>query len=76
MASPLLLTDGLSADEQARLFEPFVTTRAEGTGLGLALSRQIARDHHGELRAESVSPAEGGGARFTLTLPRHAVEGP
>lgn len=53
-----------------RLFEPFVTTRAEGTGLGLALSRQIARDHQGELRAESVPPAEGGGARFVLTLPR------
>jgi len=53
-----------------RLFEPFVTTRGEGTGLGLALSRQIARDHRGELRAESVPPAEGGGARFVLTLPR------
>ena len=59
-----------------RLFEPFVTTRPQGTGLGLALSRQIARDHHGDLRAESVPPAEGGGARFTLTLPRLPVESP
>ena len=58
-----------------RLFEPFETTRPDGTGLGLALSRQIARDHGGELRAESLAPAEGGGARFTLTLPRRLPDG-
>ena len=62
---------GIADDLLPRLFEPFVTTRPQGTGLGLALSRQIARDHHGDLRAESIAPADGGGARFTLTLPRH-----
>ena len=62
---------GIAEDLLPRLFEPFVTTRAEGTGLGLALSRKIVRDHHGDLCAESISPADGGGARFTLTLPRH-----
>jgi len=67
---------GISPELLPRLFEPFVTTRPQGTGLGLALSRQIARDHRGDLRAESVDPSEGGGARFTLTLPRHPGEGP
>lgn len=61
---------GIAPELLPRLFEPFVTTRASGTGLGLALSRQIALDHRGDLRAESVAAAEGGGARFTLTLPR------
>ncbi len=61
---------GIAPELLPRLFEPFVTTRAQGNGLGLALSRQIALDHHGELRAESVAQSEGGGARFTLTLPR------
>lgn len=61
---------GIAPDLLPRLFEPFVTTRAQGNGLGLALSRQIALDHNGELRAESLPASEGGGARFTLTLPR------
>lgn len=62
--------DGIADDLLPRLFEPFVTTRPQGTGLGLALSRQIALDHGGSLRADSVPASEGGGARFTLTLPR------
>jgi signal transduction histidine kinase len=60
---------GIADELLPRLFEPFVTTRPQGTGLGLALSRRIARDHRGDLVAESLPPAEGGGARFTLTLP-------
>lgn len=52
-------------EAMAHLFRPFNTTKATGTGLGLYVSRQIAREHGGELRAES-SP---GGARFSLTLP-------
>jgi len=50
------------------LFEPFVTTKGQGTGLGLAVARQILADHHGRLWHE---PAPGGGARFLLAL-RHA----
>jgi two-component system sensor histidine kinase HydH len=50
-----------------RLFDPLVSTRAKGTGLGLALSRRIAEAHGGALTAEN-HPA--GGARFTLSLPR------
>jgi signal transduction histidine kinase len=55
------------------LFRPFYTTRDGGTGLGLYLSRQIAKGHGGELSAKNL-PA--GGVRFTLTLPLdHRKEG-
>jgi len=55
-----------------RLFEPFFSTRPDGTGLGLAVSRQIAVSHDGRLTAET---AEGGGARFSLELPEASAEG-
>jgi PAS domain S-box-containing protein len=59
---------GLSAEERARIFEPFYTTKpvGEGTGLGLAVSSGIVRDHGGRLTVES---APGGGAAFTVELP-------
>jgi signal transduction histidine kinase len=62
---------GIPADRRSRLFEPFFTTKPRGTGLGLAVSRAIARAHGGELAAESP---QGGGARFALRLP--VEEGP
>jgi two-component system, NtrC family, sensor kinase len=58
---------GMPEEVRARLFEPFFTTRPRGTGLGLAVSRAIARAHGGELAA---SVPGGQGARFALTLPR------
>lgn len=57
---------GISPELQARLFEPFFTTRAEGTGLGLAIARGVARGHGGDISMES---APGAGSVFTLTLP-------
>lgn len=57
---------GIDAATQARLFEPFFTTRGEGTGLGLAIARGVARGHGGGLEVTS-SPGEG--AVFTLSLP-------
>ena len=48
------------------LFEPFFTTREEGTGLGLFLSAELARVLGGELR---YGERRGGGARFELRLP-------
>jgi signal transduction histidine kinase len=64
---------GIPSEKLASIFDPFVQvdsrlTRAQdGIGLGLAISRDLARGMGGELSAESV---EGAGSRFTLTLPR------
>ena len=57
---------GLPTEVQARLFEPFVSTKTGGTGLGLALTHQIIREHGGELRVESRPER---GATFTVVLP-------
>jgi signal transduction histidine kinase len=57
---------GLGERDPEELFEPFVTTKARGTGLGLAVSRQIAESLGGSLTLEN-SPQ--GGARCVLRLP-------
>jgi signal transduction histidine kinase len=57
---------GIPEELQARVFEPFFSTKATGTGLGLPLVREIALAHGGDLHLRS-SPA--GGACFTLSLP-------
>lgn len=69
---------GISAGQLERVFQPFVqvdtklTRTQEGVGLGLAISRDLARAMGGDLVAESI---EGVGSIFTLTLPR-ATGGP
>ncbi len=59
---------GIPAEVRGRIFEPFVTSKppGRGTGLGLFISRQIARDHRGRLEARSEVP----GTTFELVLPR------
>ncbi|MFC5742145.1 two-component system sensor histidine kinase NtrB [Dyella tabacisoli] len=56
---------GVPASMRDTLFEPLVSGRADGTGLGLALAREIAREHGGELRYASRS----GETVFSLYLP-------
>jgi C4-dicarboxylate-specific signal transduction histidine kinase len=60
---------GISAEAREQLFRPFFTTKANGTGLGLASSRAIAESHEGSLEIEDVA---GGGTRFCLRLPASA----
>ncbi len=57
---------GISPGEEEQIFEPFFSRRKDGTGLGLALTRQIALAHSGTLTAGN---REEGGAVFTLFLP-------
>ena len=57
---------GIPPEKLGDIFDPYFTTKAEGSGLGLWIAQQIAVAHGGDLRAEN---APGGGAVFTLTLP-------
>jgi PAS domain S-box-containing protein len=57
---------GLRGADVNRLFTPFYTTKAAGTGVGLSLSRSIIEAHGGQLWAE---PDDGSGATFRFTLP-------
>jgi signal transduction histidine kinase/pSer/pThr/pTyr-binding forkhead associated (FHA) protein len=58
---------GIPPEKLADIFRPFVSTKgARGTGLGLAVSRKILREHGGDIRVESM-PGEG--SRFTIRLP-------
>lgn len=63
---------GVDPEERERIFEPFYRSKAsagsEGSGLGLALSRAIAKAHGGDLE---VADSELGGAKFTVRLPIH-----
>jgi hypothetical protein len=57
---------GLKTEEMDRLFEAFYTTKPEGLGMGLAISRSIIEEHVGRLWAE---PNKGPGATFLVSLP-------
>ena len=58
---------GLSEDVASQIFEPFTTTKRDGMGVGLSISRTIVASHGGRLWHE---PAAGGGATFCFTVPR------
>ena len=58
--------NGIAEEVRSGLFDPFVTTKKDGLGMGLTICRRIVEGQGGHLTAEN---AEGGGARFTLWLP-------
>lgn len=57
---------GIPSDNMTKLFEPFFSTKKNGTGLGLAVSYGIIHKHQGHIH---VSSQEGQGARFTVDIP-------
>ncbi|HJS47775.1 MAG TPA: HAMP domain-containing sensor histidine kinase [Gemmatimonadales bacterium] len=61
---------GIAPAMRERIFDPYVTTKVEGTGLGLALVRQTVDAHGGRIRLEETT---GGGATFVVHLPRGAA---
>jgi signal transduction histidine kinase len=57
---------GIAADQLARIFNPFFTTKEKGTGLGMAISKKIVEAHEGAIEASSTV---GRGTEFTIRLP-------
>ncbi len=68
----LVVTDngcGMHKEESSHLFEPFYTTKGNGTGLGMVVVKQIVEAHHGVILVDSIY---GQGTTFTLRLPKTA----
>ena len=57
---------GIPEENMPKIFEPFFSTKAKGTGLGLAVSYRIIRNHQGDIQ---VSSQPGQGTRFTIEIP-------
>jgi len=57
---------GISDENLAKIFEPYFTTKDNGTGLGLTVVFKVVKEHHGEISVES---REGEGTVFIITLP-------
>jgi signal transduction histidine kinase len=57
---------GIAAEDIAKIFEPYYSTKETGTGLGLAIVKKAIDDHGGSI---SVSSKEGSGTTFTIILP-------
>ena len=64
---------GVSEELLSRIFEPFYTTKAQGTGIGLSISRSIVEAHNGRLWAQRREA--GPGLSLHITLPRAGLEG-
>jgi signal transduction histidine kinase len=64
--------EGIPPERMGRLFEPFFSTRAHGTGLGLTIAHRVIQDHGGRIRVESTP---GRGTTLTVELPLVPAEG-
>ena len=64
---------GIPDSVKDKLFEPFVTTKAGGSGLGLSIVHRAVEAHHGFVLVDNDVP--NGGTRFTVILPRLGNEG-
>jgi len=60
--------DGMSQETMARIFEPYFTTKNNGSGLGLMITQRIIQAHGGEV---SLASSAGHGLKITIRLPRH-----
>lgn len=58
--------EGIHPDDIAKIFDPFVTTKEMGIGLGLAISKRIVEDHKGSIKVKSRLSQ---GTTFTISLP-------
>lgn len=63
--------DGIPTDQHEQIFQAYYSTRKGGSGLGLATTRRIIREHGGEIRVQSV-PATG--TTFSVVLPKPPPE--
>ena len=64
---------GIADSVKDRLFEPFVSTKPGGSGLGLSIVHRAVEAHHGFIVVSSAGAA--GGTKFTVLLPRLGAEG-
>lgn len=64
---------GIASSEADKIFEPFYTSKVQGTGLGLAVVKSVAKAHHGDVSLVSI---EGQGADFCIKLPLFQTEQP
>jgi signal transduction histidine kinase len=61
---------GIAAQDLPHIFEPFFSTKPEGTGIGLAAAHRIVHDHGGDIDVRSLAPT---GTSFSVVLPvQHA----
>jgi signal transduction histidine kinase len=58
--------EGISRENLSHIFEPFFSTKSDGSGIGLALVHRVMQDHGGEVHVESTA---GVGSVFTLRFP-------
>jgi signal transduction histidine kinase len=63
---------GVSEEIRHKIFDPYFTTKPEGTGIGLSLSHRIITDHGGTL---TVTDSNLGGAEFRISIPVKRLDG-